>query len=178
MIKVKKIYRELPVAVRNFLLRALLLFAGWLLLYNLVLKPLNVPDRQLTEFVKWGTVKSLSLFYNNVSSEGQDILINGQTVVGIANQCNGLELIVLYLGFLLCLPTSRRRAITFAAAGTILICLLNIARCSLLAVLFMNHAFYANFAHHYAFKLIVYGAVFWGWIIYSKHTGRHEPIQA
>ncbi len=176
--RVKRIYKELPPAVRNFLVRALLLFAGWLLIYNLVLKPIDIPDRQLTQFVEWGTVKTLSVFYPNVQSEGQDILVNNTGVLGIADQCNGLELIVLYIGFLFCLPTRPRRMLLFAVTGTIIVCILNIARCTALAVLYMNHNNFADFAHHYAFKMIVYAAVFIGWIIYSKNTARHAAIQA
>ncbi|OJW79862.1 MAG: hypothetical protein BGO69_13570 [Bacteroidetes bacterium 46-16] len=176
--RVKRIYKELPLAVRNFLIRALLLFAGWLLIYNLVLKPINVPDRQLTQFVEWGTVKTLSFFYPNVSSEGQDVLINNQGVLGIANQCNGLELIVLYIGFLFCLPTRPLRMLLYGVVGTIIICILNIGRCAALAMLYMSHNYYADFAHHYAFKLVVYAAVFFGWIIYSKNIGRNAQLQA
>lgn len=171
-------YNELPVSIRSFLWRALLLFAGWLIIYNLVLKPTNVPDGQLTKFVTWTSAKTLSMFYEDVHTEGQDIFVNGRAAVGIANQCNGLELIVLYLGFLLCLPTSRRRTIVYAVAGTIVISAVNVIRCSLLAILFMSHNYYADFAHHYAFKLIVYAAVFAGWIGYSKSTRRHEELSA
>jgi len=176
--RVKKMYNELPATVRSFLWRAILLFAGWLIIYNLVLKPANVPDSQLTKLVTWAAAKTLSLFYVNVHTEGQNIFVNGQVAVGIANQCNGLELIMLYLGFLLCLPTSRLRTIVYAVVGTITICIMNIIRCSVLAFLFMSHNYYADFAHHYAFKLIVYAAVFAGWIGYSKKTRRHEELPA
>jgi exosortase/archaeosortase family protein len=96
------------------------------------------------------------------------IIINGRRGVGIADPCNALELYVLYFGFLLCLPASYKRLLLFTIGGFLMIFCLNILRCVGLIYLNLYQNTWAGFAHHYLFKLIVYAAVFGGWVWYSK----------
>src|ERR1700761_4536596 len=132
----KKTYYDLPANLRRFLLRASVLFVAWSLLYNLLLKPIEIPDQQLTHFVVVYTEKLLSFFYKNIYFKDATIYINGKVAIIIAPACNALELLVLYIGFLLCIPTTRKRFYLFAIGGTALVVVLNILRCAALAVLF------------------------------------------
>jgi len=166
--QIKKIHHTLPTHIRKPLYRAVLLFAGWMLLYHFVLKPIHIPDDQLTAFVQWGTAGILRLFYPVVQNIDQSVFINGIRAVNIDPQCNGLELIVLFLGFIICLPTRPARMLSFGIVGTLIISVLNMMRCAALASMYLNHMPIANFAHHFAFKLIIYGVVFYGWVLYSK----------
>lgn len=166
--QVKRVQEVIPANVRKFLIRAIILVAGWNLLYHLLLKPALFPDKQLTDFIVWGTVKFLSLFHSDVTNIGNNIYLYGVRSVNIDHQCNGLELIVLYIGFLLCLPSSFKKMFVFSMVGIIVICLLNILRCGALAWMFLNMRTVVDFAHHYAFKLIIYAVVFYGWVLYSK----------
>jgi exosortase/archaeosortase family protein len=52
--------------------------------------------------------------------------------------------------------------------GVSSIIVLNIIRCALLAWMYYQQMSVADFAHHYAFKLIIYACTFWGWYLYSK----------
>jgi len=165
---VQSLKTSVPPEALKFFCRAIVLITGWNLLYHLVLKPLQIPDAQLTGFVVWGTAKISSLFYNNVSTEGTSILINGMKAVNIDTQCNGLELIVLYIGFILCLPSTFKKMSFFIIAGTLAICVINMTRCAALAWMVMHMRQHVDFAHHYLFKLAVYAMVFYGWKIYGK----------
>lgn len=158
----------LPPKVKTMLLRAIGLFIGWTLLYQLLLKPTGIPDTQLTNLVVVGTVKMLSLFFTNVTNVGPHVFINGVQSVNIAPQCNGLELIVLYIGFLLCYPSSFKKGLLYGVVGTLVITFLNMVRCSLLAWMYVSQMSMADFAHHFGFKLIIYGVVFLGWVLYTK----------
>lgn len=166
--KLKSRYQELPPNVQVFLKRGAILLTGWLLLYHLVLKPIDVPDRQFTFLAQYFTAKVLALFYNDVQLVAPHIFIDGRDIVVITNPCNGLELFVLYIGFLLCIPASRKRFWAFATVGTLVIFAINILRCTGLAVMSYNHSTLTDFAHHYVFKLIVYAVAFYGWVLYSK----------
>jgi len=165
---IKARYRELPINVQIFLKRGTILLIGWLLLYHLILKPIDIPDRQFTFLAQYCTAKVLALFYNNVQMAAPHIFIGGRDIVVITNPCNGLELFVLYLGFLVCIPASKKRFWAFAIVGTAVIFAINILRCTGLAVMSYNHSTLTDFAHHYAFKLIVYAVAFYGWVLYSK----------
>lgn len=170
-----KIKESIPVNVRKFLLRAVILIVCWELLYNFLLKPAGVPDDQLTQLVQWGAVRVLSVFYSDVSSYQNLIMINGEKVVSIARQCNGLELIVLYIGFMFCLPSSWKKMLAFGIVGTLVIYILNIFRTAGLAAMYAHQHSMTDFAHHYLFKIIIYAVVFAGWVLYMKKPGNNAP---
>src|SRR5690606_25374143 len=122
---IDNIKNAVPPKVRPFLLRAIILVVLWELLYNFILKPWGTPDDQLTDLVQFGAIQLLSLFYTDVYGQGSTIVIEGERAVGIARQCNGLELIVLYLGFIICLPAGAKRMLLFSVIGTVVIYILN-----------------------------------------------------
>jgi exosortase/archaeosortase family protein len=168
---IRSYYYRVPIEGRNFLLRALGLFIAWKLLYNFVLVPINIPDPQLTLITGKGAAWFLSLFYNNTTFEGVNfIVVNGVRVAKITPSCNGLELIIMFLGFMACLPTTRKRILSFALIGTAGIIALNVLRLSALSYMMMHHHSLTNFAHHYAFKIIVYAFVFYMWLLYSRKS--------
>lgn len=163
-----RLYRELPIGVRQFLMKSLLMLSGWLAVYHLLLKPLRFPDKQLTHIVIDSTVYLLNLLGLNTMSKGQWVYINNKFTVGVADQCNGLELMVLFIGFLLAINGGIKSKLKYILGGTLLIYVLNVFRCAGLA--YMNHinAPLIDFAHHYAFKLAIYAVIFLMWYLYSK----------
>lgn len=167
----KAYYYKLPAEARKFIIKALIIFIAWKLLYNFILIPINIPDQQLTYIVGKGAAWFLSLFYGDAGFEGMNfILINGHRTAKITPSCNGLELIVLFIGFLLCLPTTKKRFFLFVIAGIAGIIVLNILRCAGLAYMMLNHHSLTDFAHHYAFKIAVYAFVFYMWVLYAKKS--------
>lgn len=170
----KKIYMELPANVKTFAVRGSILLTGWLLVYHLILKPTGIPDTQLSHVVQLATTEVLSYFYNAIHLEGPSIYSGANYIITIANPCNGLELHVLYIGFMMCIPTNAKRFWTYALVGNAIILSLNIARCTGLAIMSMHHSYLVDFAHHYAFKLMLYAAIFYGWLLYSKKEKAHE----
>lgn len=158
----------IPPHVTKLLLRAALLFGAWLLAYSLVIAPWGVPDAFLTGIVVKGTVALLSLFFADAHAVGNDIVLNGVEAVSIANSCNGLELIMLYLGIIILMPQSIKKMAIFIGSGIVVITILNIFRCSALAYMFLHEMDMADFAHHYVFKIIIYAVVFYGWVLYTK----------
>lgn len=171
---IDKIKHSIPPNVRPFLVRAAILVAVWELLYNFVLKPSGIPDDQLTRMVQLGAMKLLSWFYTDIGEDGNRIVLNGNDAVSIARQCNGLELIVLYLGFILCLPSGWKRMLSFSLVGVLVIYVLNVIRTALLAAMYDADHSLTDFAHHYVFKIIIYAVVFLGWVLYMKKPKKHD----
>lgn len=170
---------RLPANIRHFLLKAVCLFVGWQLLYRLVLAPAHIPDRQLTMLIAAGTARVLSIFYNDVDTAWTGykmlVLVGRAKVLGIAPACNGLELIVLYISVLLCLPARKRKVLLYTLTGTAAICAINIIRCSALVYLHMYDMQAFHIAHKFIFTLIVYFVIFYGWVLYLKDK-RQQPI--
>ncbi len=158
----------LPQSAKPFVIRALILFIGWKLLYHILLERIGIPDEQLTAAVQIGTIKLLTPFFDTVTPIDTSIIINGVKSVNIAPECNGLELIVLYVGFILCLPSNWKKMLAYILIGSVVIYLLNLVRTALLAVMYYQSHSMTEFAHHYAFKIIIYAVVFVGWLLYVR----------
>ena len=93
---------------------------------------------------------------------------NGVKVLNIAQACNGLELIVLYIGFIVCMPGKIKRKLGYIIFGVLLLDAVNILRC--VGLIYLREYFHAyfQFAHHYIFKIMIYAATFLIWVQYSK----------
>jgi exosortase/archaeosortase family protein len=171
--------KQVPAQVRSFLVKALVLFVAWKLVYHLVLFPIRFPDRPLT----LATAKSAAFLYTHlmgetmiltderISNEGIPYIAvhtAGHKLVAIADSCNGLELIVLFVGFLCCFPPNIKRQLPYIIAGTIAIVIANAFRCYGLTWMYMNNYYLADFFHKYLFKMAIYGMIFTIWVRYSK----------
>lgn len=174
---------SIPSPIRSFLIRAIVIFISWKTLYFLVLLPMRIPDHQLTIL----TAKTTSLFFNiihnttsSISIENHDgvpitaFFINGERAIGIADRCNALELIVLYIGFLFTIPATWRKQLLYLVAGVFGIFILNVLRCYALALLNLNDSSIADVAHKYIFTMIIYSLIFITWVKYSKSYFKND----
>jgi exosortase/archaeosortase family protein len=183
-----------PRGIIVFFVKAAVLFIVWKLLYLLWLRPQGTLDAPLTFAVGTSTVGLLNLFSHHDDFKGVrsfpkdgmeegtepggvvDVYRNGENTLRIATACNGLEIMVLYAGFLFCFPGARGRRWTFLGVGLALIFLLNIIRCALLVWIFIRYRQYLDFSHHFLFTFIVYICVFLLWYRYARppagRTGR------
>ena len=186
MISFKSLKNDIPLPIRLFLGKALLFFILWKIVYGLFLyNTLNPP---LTTHVAKASVVLLnnsgfmSGFTTNKlitgGGEASEIYHDDKLVLFIADQCNALELMVLYIGFIICMPSGFWRKTKYILIGLLLIDIINILRCSGLIYLREYFHQYFEFAHHYLFKALVYGATFIMWIKYSRKISlKNEAVQ-
>ena len=181
---------KIPKPVRLFLLKAALLFTVWKLLYLLYLLPHRTLDKPLTLALGVSTVTTLNALNQSwpystgdgthvkqlpeggtLSESGMDIFRGDKSVLFLADACNGLELMVLYAGLIVCLPSSSRRKLLYITGGFLFIEVINVLRCIGLVQIYLRRPDWLNFAHHYLFSFIVYAAIFWLWYIFSRDRG-------
>jgi exosortase/archaeosortase family protein len=177
-VKLLQVFAQIPPLVKNFLIRALVIFIVWKMLYHLLLFPLKMPDKQLTNLTASTTVYLYQSLFNETMSIRPDVTdvnfykanlyMNEDRVIGIADPCNGLELMALHVGFTFCFPIRERRRLAFATVGIIAIFIANCFRCFALAWLSFHSYSMVNFAHHYLFTMIIYAMIFYAWVIYTK----------
>ena len=178
-----------PRIIIVFFVKAAILFIIWKMLYILWLRPQGILDAPLTNAVGVSTVGVLNLFaedsrfkpVRSFPAAGLeedagpggvvDIYRDKENTLSIASACNGLEIMMLYAGFLFCFPAPAARRWTFLGIGLALIFLLNIIRCALLVWIFLRYRQYLDFSHHFLFTFIVYICVFLLWYKYA--TMRH-----
>jgi len=164
-------------------------------LYLSVLFPTKVPDAALTRLIgnstatllnvlpgapdKYVTEQALDTVLLDdkiVSAPATDIYRNGERTLRVADACNGLELMVLYVGFLVCFPGVIARKWKFALGGIILIYLLNIIRCAALVLIFVHYRKYLDFSHHFLFTFVIYMLIFLLWFIFTKKPRSHDSV--
>ncbi len=168
------------------------MFVVWKALYLFWLRPIEFPDRPLTKALASCTSGLLNLgagprLYRTrdvldsvwvddvvIARPAVDIYRGGDATLRVANECNGLELTVLYIGFLICMPglrgSSTGRKWKYAVAGSAIIFLLNILRCALLVLIFVYERAYLDFSHHFLFTFIIYAVTFLLWYRYAKKS--------
>ena len=176
---------KIPKQIRLFLGKAFLFFVVWKIIYNVFLYDAKYLDRALTAHVGNASVtliNSLGAMNGFVSKremtdndnlgilkdEVSVIYHNDKVVLNIANVCNGLELMVLYIGFIICMPSRFLRKFLYIILGLIVLDGINILRCVGLIYLREYYAIYFQFAHHYLFNAMVYTGTFIMWILYSR----------
>ena len=153
--------------VKKFLIRSAIIYVVWLVLYHGLIIPDGRLNKFLTDRVSEGTAIGLEALgyetdYQVVNGDNM-VYIDGQAVVLVADECNGLELFALYAGFILAFPGRWKFKAIFIPAGIFLIFLINIGREMALSLnyKFFQESFELN--HKYTYVFIVYIFVFLIW---------------
>lgn len=170
--------------VISFLKAAVLMFFTWKILYALVLQPSEIPDAWLVRSVASSTALVLNL------TESQDrfsvvharrrhekdhdrwethsvLFRNGdRKVLGIYPPCNGLELMVLAAGFIICFQGSVRRKVLYVVYALAGVFILNVIRCWLLTKIGLYYPMHFDFVHKYLFNIAAYAFIFLLWVSY------------
>jgi exosortase/archaeosortase family protein len=188
-------FKQIPEPVKKFLLKATIFFVAWKAVYLLFLLPGRILDKPLTHLIGEGTASTLSLFnrsgdyyaistihpkgpYGNQGIEPVMAVRSGQSnLLDIADVCNGLELLVLYAGLILCLPATRIRKLAYIIGGIIGIEILNILRCVGLILVYLHKPQWLDFSHHYLFTFVVYAFIFWLWYLFSRDPNFAKKLQ-
>jgi len=164
--------QKIPASLRNFLIKAIILFISWQLLYHFAMQPTRVPDRFLTNITGIATEKFYALFYQNMSIQLDVfkviIMRNGEKVIGIADPCNALEIYVLYVSFIICYPSTIKHRLKYIAIGLPILFVFNVLRACGLTWLNINRKDLADFSHHYLFQAIMYVIVFIIWVRFTR----------
>ena len=153
-----------------FLIKALVLYAIWFVSYDFFISPSGKIDHWLNNRVASDAATMLSIAGMSGSTALGDeqviVKINNIGMVGVGNPCNGLELFVLFAGFIICFPGNLKSKIWFIPLGIIGIYLINALRAAILAVIQLKAPENLDFNHHYTFTIIVYSFIFALWMMW------------
>ena len=192
--RLKTVQNKIPKQIRLFLTKALLFFLGWKLIYGFILYDSKYLDRTLTTHIGEASIflinslggldgytsKRVSDFYiidgRKIEERSSAIFHQDRMILHIANACNGLELIVLYIGFIICMPSKFWRKICYIILGIIILDGVNILRCTGLIYLREYYHIYFQFAHRYLFNAFVYTSTFIIWVIFSRKINLKNEV--
>lgn len=192
----------LPLETSRFMFRALIGVIVWKAAYLLVLRPSGMPDGWLVRHLGSSTVLMLRMlgaegYSAHISLQqlkgGDPVLetvstihaAGGRAMLSIEPPCNGLDLMVLSAGFVLCYAGSWRRKALFVPLCILSVCLMNVLRCGLLCLLWAGIPQLFDSMHKFVFNLFAYACVFGLWMAYagqglplSLSMSRREPDAA
>ena len=171
-------------AILYFFLKLLALVSVWFVFYALILKPGRIIDRPLTNFITSAATNvinvvspntaPLSWYEEPVHKDRNFIIKEGKKKLGINDACNGIDLMFIYIGIIVLLPYSVKRKFFFSIAGIAAIILANIIRVCSLYYIYRYHTAAFDFSHHYAFTILMYVLIFYGWLLFIKKGKPNE----
>lgn len=186
MNRINSFKNEIPLPIRLFLGKALLFFVAWKIVYGAFLYDSKVIDHKLTTHVGEASVSFLnslgfmdgftterkvvkSIYEGEIIKDEASIIYHhGKRVLYIEDGCNGLELMVIYIGFIICMPSKFWRKVLYVILGVFVLDFINILRCTGLIYLREYFHAYFDFAHHYLFKVMIYTATFLIWRLFAR----------
>ena len=156
----------------RFLMKAAVLYLGWHLLWFNWVEPDGTLNHYLTYNTAWISELVLNTFSSHTfslspfSEQNTYLFKDGIPVVLIEHGCNGLILMVLFAAFVIAFPGPWKAKLWFVPAGILGIYLINSLRVIGLAVNHMISKESFDFNHKYTFTILVYGAIFYFWMIW------------
>ncbi len=147
----------------GFLIKALVLFIVYEVLYYQFIQPDETVDILLTGLVLKGAVVILNLVGFEATRVENVIFINEVQSVKVAHGCNGLEMLALYIGFIICFPGKWMYKIIYILMGTVALIFSNMIRDALLAINYNYFQVTFDLNHKYTYSLALYFIIFMIW---------------
>src|ERR1043165_5797745 len=157
--------------LRNPVVRFLFIVFSLYILWYLVYDHWLHPDERVDLFVIDLTITMskwiLELFgYAVYTGADRLIGIDGASGLWIGDNCNGIILFSLFSWFIIAYRGRVKCKLIFIPAGIIGIQLLNVMRVVVLAILDTHSRAWTEFNHTYTFTILIYGFIFWMWMIW------------
>ena len=155
----------------RFLMKVSTIYIIWYLIYDYYL----LPDGRLDAFLSLSGVNLaggiLNIFGWDIYSEARVLAITGTNGVEIQNGCNGLELIGLYMGFIIAFPGGPiQKRLIFLAGGILLLFVANVFRIMIFALSIYYVPTFWEQVHTYSSYFIFYPIVLTLWYIWTTFS--------
>ena len=160
-----------------FAAKVLAVYGLWYVVYDLWLLPDGRLDTWLSTNVAWVSGQVLSGLGFEAMVSGRSLNLPGTVGVHVADGCNGLTTLGLFIGFVVAYPGKTWRRCLFIPAGMLAIYLTNVTRVATMLVVqkYLPVAF--DPLHSFGLTTIFYVVVFALWVVWANVGGAGEPKQ-
>lgn len=165
-----------------FLIKAAALFVLWQVLYygwlttgtNLEMWLTSHTAAASTQVLRWlGYEATFQDFPGEIGEQSYSLVrMGGKPLLSIADSCNALTLIVLFIGFIVAYPGNWIYKLLFIGVGSLVIFAINVIRALVLILNYMHNQATFEFNHKYTFTIIVYLCVFYFWMLWANHYSK------
>lgn len=160
--------------VFRFLLKVLLLYIVWFVVYELWLHPQGIIDNWVVSNLLFFSSKVLAVFGFSILTGVRSIVVNEISGLQIGDACNGINIIALYMGFIIAFPGEIKNKIFFLIFGAITIHFLNVLRIIFLSLLQLYRPEALAFNHTYTFTFLIYCYIFLLWIFWVNKFSKNK----
>ena len=108
----------------------------------------------------------LTELYPSTHDPSVVVQVEGIRIVRIIEGCNALSVMILFVAFILAFSKGFVKTFAYIIFGLFVIHILNVLRIALLTIGIMKYPEYKHILHGVIFPLIIYGTVFFLWIIW------------
>jgi len=157
-----------------FLLKFIGLYIVLNTVYALWISSYNPAPDPMTKIVTFQVVSIISLMEDGVEEEealnspNVSMRRNGKTIVSVYEGCNGLNVMFVFLSFIVAYTGTLRKTILFCGAGLVLIYLSNLLRVGLLYFIAEYYPNNLYFFHKYLFTGLLYALIFLLWYFWVR----------
>lgn len=149
-------------------------YAVWYGIYNLWLLPDGRLDDVVGTFVAQASAGVLNVFGAGATWEGRVAALPGNAGIYVSNGCNGLDLISLFIGFVVAYPGRWSHRAWFIPLGLVLIVVVNIIRCAGLMVAQDVSQTAFDIAHGPLVRYTMFALVFALWVAWANLSTRSK----
>jgi exosortase family protein XrtF len=162
----------------SFLGKVLAVYGMWYVAYDLWLLPDGRLDAWLSTNVAWVSGEILSAVGFEPSGTGRSLRLPGVAGVYVADGCNGLTTIGLFIGFVVAYPGKMVRRLLFIPLGILAIYATNVLR--VIAMVLAQKYWPAAFdpLHTFGLTAIFYVVVFALWVLWANVGGEEAEASA
>jgi exosortase family protein XrtF len=105
------------------------------------------------------------------------LIHEGRSVLAIYEGCNGINIMIIFVAFLVAFGPIGKRLWLFALAGILIIHLMNLVRISVLFWVALYLPNFVYFVHKYLFTAILFVIVFILWIVWVKRFATLKAME-
>lgn len=167
-----------------FLLRFVGVYLLSNLLYGLYITRFYPGVDPITHFVTANTAGILKLFATDIAIADQStractlLIEKGDAVLSVFEGCNSVNIIIIFLSFLLAFGPWNKKLVWFAMFGVLIIYLTNLFRILTLFFIASYSPKYMYFVHKYVLTAILFGVVLILWIVWLRKSQKPAANEA
>lgn len=133
----------------------------------------------ITRLVAQNTETVLSFFDKSVfiKEDSKEVFFtlffHQKGLVRIVEGCNGINLIILFVSFVVAFSGTLKNTLLFIFGGSLLIYILNVLRIAVLSILIYRFPNQLHLLHGVLFPLVIYSVVFILWVIWVNKFSKY-----